>query len=90
MRLHGVQADSSQLPRNQLYREPASLLELMSLRLGYELPPDVQVLHRPPIRPVGEDIVRHDVIVTKRRHNRYNEVVRAMFIVVLPKDLLQL
>ena len=62
----------------------------MSLRLRYKLPPDIQILHRPPIRPAGEDVVRHDIVVTKCGHNWYDEVVRAMPVVVLPKDLRQL
>jgi hypothetical protein len=33
--------------------------------------------------------VRHDIVVAKRGHDRYNEVVRAMPVVVLPKDLRQ-
>jgi hypothetical protein len=67
--LHGVQADHSEFPWDDLDREPAALLELMPLRFRDEAAPNVQVLHRPLVRALQENVVRHDVVVAKRRHN---------------------
>lgn len=72
---HGVEADDCQPTRNYLDGEPTSLLKLMSLRLGDETPPNVQVLHGPPIGPTEEDVMGHDVVIAKGRHNRNDEIV---------------
>jgi hypothetical protein len=37
----------------------------MPLRFRDEAAPDVEVLHRPLVRPLEEDVVRHNVIVAK-------------------------
>ena len=40
----------------------------MSLRFRNEATPDIEVFHRPLIRPLEKDIVRHDVVVAKCWH----------------------
>lgn len=85
--IHGVQADSSQLARDHLDGEPSTLLELMSLYLGYESTPDIQVIHRPGIWAASEDVVRHNVVVAKSRHNGNDKIVGAMARLGISKDL---
>ena len=46
----------------------------MPLRLWDEAAPDVQVLHGPLVRALQENVVRHDVVVAKRRHN-WNHII---------------
>jgi hypothetical protein len=41
----------------------------MPLRFRNEAAPDVEILHRPLVRPLEEDVVRHDVVVAKGRHD---------------------
>jgi hypothetical protein len=64
----GIETNDSQFPRDDLYIEPASLLELMSLGLGDEILPYVQVLGRPLVGATQENVMRHDVIVAKGRY----------------------
>lgn len=85
--IHGVQAYGSQLPWDDLDREPAALLELVSLGLGDEAAPDVQVAHCPRVGSAGEDVVGHDVVVAKRRHNGYHKVAGPTARLVSPKDI---
>lgn len=85
--VHGVEAYSSQFPRNDLDGEPAALLELVSLRFGDKLAPDVEVAHGPRVWPAGEDVVRHNVVVAKSGHNGYHKVTRPMARAGLAKDL---
>lgn len=54
----------------------------MSLRLGNEAAPDVEILHRPLVRPGEKDIVRHDVVVAKRGYDRDHIVVGTSAVLV--------
>lgn len=69
--------------RNDLDVEPATLLELMSLRLGNELFPDVQVSLCPPIGTDIENIVWKNVIVSEGRNHRDDQVVCRVVIVII-------
>lgn len=88
--IHGVQADSSQLAGDHLDREPSTLLELMSLCLGYESAPNVQVIHCPRIWAASEDVMRHNVVVAKSRHNGNDKIVGPMARPGISKDLYKL
>lgn len=62
----------------------------MPLLFRDELSPDVQILASPSVRTIGEGVVRKDVIVTKGRNNRHDEIVQRIRIVEvfgLPEDL---
>lgn len=80
---HGVQADDSQLPWNDLYVEPTTLLEAVPLRLGDETPPNTEIPLGPFIRAREHDIMRHDVIVAKGGDDGDLVVVCRIIIVVL-------
>ena len=64
----------------------------MSLHLGYEAAPNVQVFRRPPVGTAEEDVMRHDIVVAKRRHNRNDKVVDGPVMVMMPvaKNLCEL
>lgn len=81
-RLHGVQADDSQLVWNDFHREPPALLELVPLRLRDKAAPDIQVLHRPLVRSLEKDVVRHDVVIAKCWHDRNHIVVDTSAVLV--------
>lgn len=60
----------------------------MPLRLGYETPPYIQILHGPSVGPAEEDVMRHDVVVAEGRDNRDDVVFcRGMLVMVLSEDL---
>ena len=85
--LHGVQAYGGQLPRNHFDREPSPLLELMSLRLRYKPPPDIQVLGRPSVRAAREDVVRQYIVVAESRHDWYRKCICTTAVAALSKNL---
>jgi hypothetical protein len=62
----------------------------VSLGLGYESSPDIQILHGPFVRAGQQNVVRHDVVVSKRRHDGYLKRLRWVLAVAVPKDLGQL
>jgi hypothetical protein len=63
----------------------------MSLCLRNEATPDIQILHRPLIGPGKEDVVRHNIIVAERWHDRDHIVARSSSALVrLAKDLCEL
>jgi len=63
----------------------------MSLRLWYEASPDIQVLHCPLIWAGQENVVRHDVVISKCRHDGYLEgLCGVLLVVAIPKDVGQL
>ena len=91
--LHRVHADDRQIVGNHLHVEPTAPLELVPLRLRYEIPPNFQVFQRPFVRPSLEDIVRHHIIVAKRRNDRNGKIVCRVCVVdvvVLPENLCEL
>jgi hypothetical protein len=91
--LHRVHADDRQIIGNHLHVEPTAPLELVPLRLRYEIPPNFQVFQRPSVRPSLEDIVRHHIIVAKRRNDRNGKIVCRICVVdvvVLPENLCEL
>lgn len=47
----------------------------MPLRFRDKATPNVQILHRPLVRALQENVVRHDVVVAKCRHNRDHIIV---------------
>lgn len=63
----------------------------MPLCLGDEASPDVEVLDGPFVWAGEQDIVRHDIVVAKRRHNGYLERLGGVLpILAIAKDLGQL
>lgn len=63
----------------------------MSLRLRYETPPNVEILHRPAIRPGQENVMWHDVVVPKRWDHRHCPLVGAPILVFgVSKDFCEL
>ena len=65
----------------------------MSLLLWYELPPYTGIFFCPSIWSWLEDVVRHDIVIAKRRNYWYDEIVCGISIVgpvLFPKDLLKL
>ena len=64
----------------------------MPLHFRNEAAPDVEILHRPLVRPLEEDVVRHNVVVAKGRHDGDHIVVGPSAVLVrhakhLPKLL---
>lgn len=47
----------------------------MPLRFRDEAAPDIEIFHRPLVRPLEEDVVRHNVVVAKGWHYGYHIVV---------------
>jgi hypothetical protein len=54
----------------------------MPLRFRDETAPDVEILHRPLIRPLEEDVVRHNVVVAKGWHDGDHIVVGSSAVLV--------
>jgi hypothetical protein len=78
----GIETNDSQFPRDDLYIEPASLLELVSLGLGNKILPYVQVLGRPLVGATQENVMWHDVIVAEGRYHGDFESVLGIRIVI--------
>lgn len=78
---HCVQAKNSQLVGYNLRVVPSASLKLMPLLFRDKLPPDVQILHCPPVRSLEKNVVWHHVIVAKRWYNWHDEIVRRIRII---------
>lgn len=87
--VQSVHANYDQVIRDDLDRKPPSLLEAVSLLLGDEIPPNIQILHGPLVRPLQKDVVRHNVIVAKGGYDRHHQRTGWALGVVFgsPKDL---
>lgn len=90
--LHCVQTKHSQLVRYNLDKEPPTPIKRMSLRFRHNPPPYLLIILRPPIRPLNKDIMRQNVVIPKRRHNRYPELLQARPVIAFasPKHLFEL
>ena len=78
--IEGIEAKHCELVRNHFDIEPAASRKLMPLGFRDELLPNLEVLGRPLVWALSEDVVGQDVIVSESRDDGNEKVIRRVIV----------